>query len=229
MNGKPWTEDEIERLKAAYANRLTGKIAAELGRSLSGVHGMAAKCGLKKSEEFYGGPDSSRLRKGESPPGSEKTRFKKGSVPVNKGVRRPGWSPGRMAQTQFRKGERTGKAADNWRPVGTILADPEGYRRIKAREALPGEHTGFGNAKVWPFLSRHLWEQTHGPIPRGYVVVFKDGDRSNCSIDNLELISRGDLARRNAMWNRFPPELIELIQLNSLLKRKLRKTNDGKK
>lgn len=47
--------------------------------------------------------------------------------PFNKGLRRPGWHVGRMRETQFRKGERSGIAAKNWRPIGTIRTDPDGY------------------------------------------------------------------------------------------------------
>ena len=42
---------------------------------------------------------------------------------------------------------------------------------------------------------RVVWEQAHGPIPEGYLVKFKDGNRMNCSIDNLYLVSRADHAR----------------------------------
>ncbi|MGP0074877.1 MAG: HNH endonuclease signature motif containing protein [Bryobacteraceae bacterium] len=73
-------------------------------------------------------------------------------------------------------------------------------------------------------MSHHVWEQHRGPIPPGHIVVFKDRDRSNCAIENLELISKAENARRNRMWNEdvMPRELAEVIQLNGVLKRKLR-------
>ena len=43
---------------------------------------------------------------------------------------------------------------------------------------------------------RWVWEQAHGPIPKGYNIMFRDGNRLNCSLDNLELVSRGEAARR---------------------------------
>jgi hypothetical protein len=134
-----------------------------------------------------------------------------------------------MKETQFKPGQRMGRAALLWRPIGTVLTDSEGYRRIKVREARHGaEATGFGNSKVWPQLSRHVWELANGPIPRGHTIVFKNGDRSDCAIENLECISRADLMRRNTMWN-LPRELAEVIQLNGALKRKIRRLSDGKK
>jgi hypothetical protein len=57
------------------------------------------------------------------------------------------------------------------------------------------------------------------------MVAFKDGDRSNCAIENLELRSMADNARRNNMWGRLPRELAEVIQLNGALKRKVRRLN----
>ena len=129
-----------------------------------------------------------------------------------------------MRETQFKKGARTGKAAENWKPIGTILPDPEGYLRIKVREAIHGkEASGFGNTKLWPLLQRQVWQEHNGPIPPQHVVVFQDGNRANCAIENLECIHRKELARRNCMWNRYPRELAEAIQLTGALKRKIRK------
>ena len=152
------------------------------------------------------------------------TQFKPGHVPANKGQRRPGWSAGRMRETQFKKGERTGIAARNWKPIGTISPDSYGYLRIKVREAVHGaEPTGYGNVRVWPLLQRQIWQQHNGPIPPGHVIVFKNGDRADCAIENLDCVPRSELAHRNQMWGRYPQELAAAIQMNGCLKRKLRR------
>jgi hypothetical protein len=127
-----------------------------------------------------------------------------------------------MKATQFKKGARSGVAVTNWRPIGTIALDAEGYSRIKVREALPGEPHGFGNTKAWPLLNRHLWATAHGPIPAGHAVVFKDGNRANCVLENLELVSQRDLMRRNSMHN-LPKPLAQAIQLLGALKRQIRR------
>ena len=88
-----------------------------------------------------------------------------------------------------------------WRPIGTILADSEGFLRIKVREGTKGEPYGFGNTKIWPLLNRHVWQQHNGPIPECHIVVFRDRDRANCAIENLELISMADNMRRNTIHN----------------------------
>lgn len=227
MNRRPFTPQEQELLRQRYANAPTKDIARELNRSARSVYQVARKLGLGKSEEYLASPPACRLRRGDNVGSS--TRFKPGQVPSNKGLRRPGWAPGRMSETQFKKGQRTGAAAKNWRPIGTILPDPEGYLRIKVRDGKKGETSGFGNVRIWPLLQRRVWEQHHGPIPAGHTVVFKDRDRTNVSIGNLECISRQALMARNTVHN-LPKELAEIIQLAGALKRQLRKheeQNDG--
>jgi hypothetical protein len=149
-------------------------------------------------------------------------RFPKGHVPANKGLRRPGFAPGRMKDTQFKRGERRGTAARNWRPIGTILPDADGYLRIKVREAAPGEAHGFGNAGAWPQLHRHVWTEAHGLIPRGHAVAFKDGNKANCALDNLECLSRVALMARNTVHN-LPQPVARAVQLLGALNRQIRK------
>lgn len=217
---KPWTREELALVRSKYADVSTTKLAAELGRTVCQVYQRGIKMGLRKSAEYLASPDACRLRRGDEVGAAY--RFKKGIVPHNKGLRRPGWAPGRMAETQFKQGKRTGKAAENWKPIGTIRADNEGYLRIKVREWQRGDGAfGFGNTKIWPLLQRHTWEKHHGPIPPAHKVVFKDRDRSNCAIENLELISNGDMMRRNTIHN-YPPELKSTIMFLGAVKRKVR-------
>jgi hypothetical protein len=224
-----WTMEELFRLEELYPECRTDQVASEFGRGLCSVYNMAQILGLAKSQTFLDSEESGRLHKGQTRAEAVKTQFPKGHVPANKGLRRPGYAPGRMKETQFQKGQRTGIAARNWMPIGTIRSGCEGYLRIKVREAVHGtEYTGFGNTKVWPLYNRWLWEQQHGPIPPKHIVAFTDGDRSHCVIENLELRSKADNARRNGMWTNLPRELAEAIQLNGALKRKIRNLN-GKK
>jgi hypothetical protein len=218
--GRPWDPKEIELVRELYADMKTEKLAVLMGRTVCGVYQTAAKLGIRKSAAYLASPEACRLRRDDSP-ASIATRFVKGQVPANKGLRRPGWAPGRMASTQFKKGGRTGAAARNWCPVGSIRTDPEGFLRIKVREWTEGEACGFGNTKIWPLLNRHVWEQHKGPIPPSHAVVFKDRNRANVDIDNLECISRADLCRRNSS-HRWGKEVFEVIQLRGALNRKLR-------
>jgi hypothetical protein len=213
-----WTTAEEALLRAQYPNTPTKNLARQLRRPLSSVYQHAASLGLTKSAAYLASPAAGRTN-GRQGIG---TRFPPGHVPANKGLRRPGWGPGRMKSTQFQPGVRLGVAAKNWRPVGTILTDTEGHQRIKVREAHPGEAYGFGNVRVWPLLQRHVWEQANGPIPSGHAICFKDGDKARCAIQNLECISRLELMRRNSV-HRYPKALSHTIQVLGALKRQLRK------
>ena len=42
----------------------------------------------------------------------------------------------------------------------------------------------------WMEKQRYIWEQVHGPIPKGHVVVFLDGNNRNFDIDNLYCMDR---------------------------------------
>ena len=229
MYGRPWSVEDLQVLRERYPDEPTKKIAAALNRPIHSVYNAAWNLGLRKSRAFYESPECGILRKGETRPESVVNQFKPGQKPWNDGKRMPGWGPGRMKETQFKKGGRSGRAAKLWHPIGSVLADSDGYLRIKVREAVHGaEASGYGNRDVWPFLQRCIWELHHGPIPEGHVVVFKNGNRSDVSIGNLECISRGELADRNRMWGRLPRELAEAIQMNGALKRQIRRLTNAK-
>lgn len=218
MNRQIWRADEEAYLREHYSNGSTKAIAAHLRRPIHKVYAKAKKLGLAKTEEYIRDPaNGCRIAKGQTVPGSQEYRFPKGHVPANKGQRRPGYAPGRMAETQFRKGQRP----HTWVPVGTILKDADGYLRIKVRERIEGDAPGW-NPDVWPAYHRYVWEQENGPIPPGQFVVFKDRDRTNVVIENLELITKAENARRNRMWNRYPREFAEAIHLSGQLKRRIR-------
>lgn len=215
-----WEPEDDALLVRRYPDEATAVLATELGRTTRAVYMRAKHLSLAKSEAFYASDAGSRIKPGERR--GVATQFRPGQVPPNKGLRRPGWAPGRMRETQFRRGVRQGVAARNWMPVGSIRVDPEGYQRIKVREWTPGEATGFGNSKIWSLHQRYLWEQAHGPIPPGHSVVFRDGNRTNCVLENLELITRAELMRRNTI-HKLPAPLKATIQVLGRLTRQIRK------
>lgn len=45
------------------------------------------------------------------------------------------------------------------------------------------------------YLHRDVWEHHNGPIPAGYDIHHKDGDKANNRIGNLELIDKAEHAR----------------------------------
>jgi len=213
MNGKEWTSAEREQLRELYPGQPTAEVAAAIGRSRLSVYGEAGKLGLKKSQAYLASPAASRLRRGDNIGAAN--RFLPGHVPANKGLRRPGYAPGRMRETQFKRGERRGVAAKLWKPIGTERISKDGYLERKVNNNLPLQ-------RRWRAVHLILWEQANGPLPPGHAVAFKNGDKLDRRLENLELITRAELMRRNTIHN-LPPELKDTIQLAGRLKRAIRK------
>jgi hypothetical protein len=208
-----WTERDEAVLRESYPDTPTAGLAERLGRSLSTVYQHARKLGLHKSEEYLASPAACRLRRGDNIGAA--FRYKKGDAPFNKGLRRPGWGPGRMKETQFKKGGVSARWAPELYLVGTLRLNADGYVDMKVREGL----------RAWRAFHVVLWEDLNGPVPRGHTLCFKDRDRLNIDIANLELVSRADLCRRNSVHN-LPPEIKGAIHLLGQLKRRLREKQD---
>jgi len=49
---KPWSKENVKKLKQIFKNRTTRQVADELGRSLKSVQGKATKLGLKKDKGY---------------------------------------------------------------------------------------------------------------------------------------------------------------------------------
>lgn len=114
--------------------------------------------------------------------------FPKGHAPANKGKAMP-FNPN-SAATQFKKGSRTGRAAENYRPLGTVRLSQDGYQEIKIHDGMPMQSR-------WRLLHLVEWEKVNGPIPEGQCLKCLDGDRLNTAPENWKLIPRGVLARLN--------------------------------
>ena len=54
---------------------------------------------------------------------------------------------------------------------------------------------------TWELKHRAVWEKEYGKIPNNHIIIFLDGDKLNCSIENLMLVSRSELLilNRNKM------------------------------
>jgi hypothetical protein len=220
-----WTSAEDALLRETYPDKPTRAVAQLLGLSDQQCYIRSRRLGLRKSEAFT--RDNLR-RLGNllaQLPAAIACRIKPGTVPVNKGTRSPGYAPGRMTETQFRKGQRS----CTWKPVGTVLKDGDGYLRIKIRERVEGDGKGW-NPEIWPPVHRRNWEKLNGPVPAGHIVVFKDRNKEHCEVENLELITMAENALRNSI-HKLPPELKEVVMLKGRLKRRIHKMEkeiDGK-
>ncbi len=102
-------------------------------------------------------------------------RFKKGNVPFNKGCR--GICAAGCEKTWFK----TGHVPANHRAVGSERITKDGYIEIKIAEP-----------NKWQLKHRFVWEEVNGPIPKGRNIRFLDGDKLNCNIENLALVSKAE-------------------------------------
>ena len=208
----PWQDWELTLLRTEYPDNPTAKLATQLDRTVTSVYQRAILDGLRKSTAYLASPDACRLRRGDKVGAAH--RFLPGHVPANKGLRRPGWSCGRMSETQFKPGNRP----HTWKPVGATRFSKEGYLQRKVSD------TGYP-PRDWVGEHILIWQEAHGPVPRGFAVCFKDGDKAHIVLDNFELISRSELMRRNTIHN-YPPDLVDAIRLYGALKRRLRKLDE---
>ncbi|WP_243432624.1 HNH endonuclease signature motif containing protein [Lysinibacillus sphaericus] len=108
--------------------------------------------------------------------------FEKGCSPVNKGKK----FPGQTNRTSFQKGD----TPKNYKPVGTERIDRDGYVLIKVSDS------GTWHER-WRHKHKVVWEKANGPIPKGHVLIFLDQNKLNISLENLQLITRAQLARMN--------------------------------
>jgi hypothetical protein len=215
VNGRPWTKREIAIIRRDYPNKATKLIAAALKRPLSGIYKAAESLGVKKSAAFLASSESGRLTKLSA--AGIAYRYAKGHVPANAGLRRPGYAPGRMVQTQFKKG-RPARAARNYKPIGSFRINADGYLDRKLSDfGLP--------QKRWQPVHRLIWIEAKGPIPAGHAVAFKPGrettDLDKITLDAIELISRAELMRRNSYHTNYPKEIRQVIQLRGAVQRQI--------
>jgi hypothetical protein len=208
-----WSAEDDESLRLAYPNTPTRALAGRLRRSLTATYHRARSLGLTKSAAYLAGPHACRLRRGDQV--GARTRFPKGHAPANKGLRRPGWFRGRMRETQFKRGERHGVALKRWTPNGTERVSKDGYLERKINDGLPRQ-------RRWRAVHLVLWESVHGPMPSGHALAFRNGDKGDIRLDNLELITRRALMARNTMHN-LPKPLARTIQLLGALKNSIRR------
>ncbi len=211
MKGKPFTVEEIEHVKANYANNSSAKIAKEIGRTTRSIYSLANKFKLKKSEAFLNSELSGRLKSGSTI--GLATKFKKGNVPPNKGKKMEDFMTPELAakfrSNMFKKGQAPHNSYPDWKEtIHTDSATGRQYIKIK----VPG-------IKKLVFKHYFLYNQKFGNLPEGFIVTFKDGNSLNCVIENLEAISMQSNMIRNSI-NRFPEELKSVIRLLSKLNKK---------
>lgn len=207
---KFWTPEQEEILRTRYPHERTGTVAAAIDMSMSRVYSKAAALGLNKTPEYLASPDACRLRKGDNVGAAH--RFQKGGASWNKGMK--GLQIGGI-ETRFKPGHRGGKALEVYQPIGSERISKDGYLQRKVNNDMPLH-------KRWRGVHIIVWEEVNGPLPKGNAICFKDGNKQNITIGNLELVSRGDLMKRNS-YHQYGKEIAQLVQLKGAVTRQINK------
>jgi hypothetical protein len=212
-----WDPKEDAALRDRYPNDPSADIARDLGMGIGRIYQRAARLGLHKSEAFMDSDKAGRIQRGQQHPKMVEHQFKKGLVPANKGLRRPGWSSGRMRETQFKKG-RPVSESHNYVPIGTEKYDAK--RNVTVRKITDDPAT-FPSMR-WRPVHTLIWEAANGAVPPGHIVIFKSGLKtlvsSEITLDRVELVTLAENMRRNTI-HRYPTEVKTAIRLVGRLNR----------
>jgi len=219
-----WSGEQDAILRRLYPDTPTAMIAKQLSREVGSVYRRASKLGLVKSAAYLSTAAAGRLSS-QSAQGVN-FRFKPGQTPHNKGLRRPGWHSGRMRETQFKKGQMHGQAQRNWKPIGSERISKDGYLERKVSDEdyshLPADEANRKRQRRWVAVHRLVWEEANGPIPAGHKLAFRNGNKRDIQLDNLECVSDAEWMRRNTVHN-LPKPVARAVQLLGALNRQIRK------
>lgn len=175
-------KEQIEYLKEIYV----GISNRECTRLMNEKFGLSLTCrqikGQKRRFKLNSGLDG-RFVKGQKP---NDHCFKKGER--------------NSIETEFKKGHKP----HNWVPIGTEMVKSDGYLWVKVKDERNPE-----NMRVnWKQKHKLIWEEAHGPVPKGHCLIFLDGDRTNVCLENLSLLSKSErliMNRRKLIYD--DPEL----------------------
>lgn len=176
MKKTKWTEEVIQFMIENYKGKDNIELAELLNKRFNLNTNGDRVCNVKANLKRREGID---LRTGINRGG-----FAKGHIPFNKGKK--GLQKANI--TSFKKGN----IPPNKRPVGSERINVDGYIEIKTKEP-----------NTWELKHRVVYEEHYGEIPKGYNVIFLDGNRQNLDINNLKLVSKAEnlIMNRNKLYS----------------------------
>ena len=187
-----FTSEQIEFLKSEYPGRTRKEIT-----NLFNIH-FGVNRSLSQITAFI---KNNKIKNGLS------GRFVKGQK---------SWNSGTKGLTHANSGSfKKGNSPANKRELGSERICPkDGYILVKVEQENPytGHKTRYRHKQIV------VWELANGAIPKGMNLRFKDGDKLNVDIDNLELVSKALNLRLNKnQMNAAPDEVKPTIRAISEL------------
>lgn len=134
-------------------------------------------------------------------------QFQKGYNTWNKGTKGLTHSN----KTSFKKGNKP----HNYRPIGSERITKDGYIEVKVSD--PNE---------WETKNKIVYKKYFGDIPKGYKVIYADGNKLNNDPNNLILVSCSELLIANR--NHLIYDNKELTESGILISKVIDKTNKVK-
>lgn len=191
----------MDLLREHYPDEDTVELAKTLGRPPDRVIKKACLMGIGKSAAYL------KARYEKMRAAGLPKQFMPGAIPWNKGI--VYHAEGRSVEHQFQPGHRP----KNWLPIGSERMT-KGYLERKVTDTGDTSHD-------FRLVHHLVWEEAgRGSVPVTHALVFRDGNRRNMDPENLELVSREDLMRRNSCHN-YGPEIARLCQLVGAINRKI--------
>lgn len=197
-----WTDEVVDYLREIYPD-YTNKEISKMLKEKFGIEvtkGMLTQARIKFNFAY----------KKENP-----GCFKKGQTSWNKGRPMSPETWEKIKDTTFKKGNITW----NTRPVGSERVEVDGYVYVKTEEP-----------DKWELKHRLVWEKHHGKIKEGENIVFLDGNRQNCNIENLRAVSRKYCAgmSKKKRWKVGEPEIVDASINLTMLESKIHHIKKGR-
>lgn len=201
------TSEEVQEILKEYPFVKAADLAKKYNVNIYKIYSTAKRYEVKKSPDFLKTAASGRIQPGQRL--SINTEFKKGHIPSTKG----------KPQGYFFESE---TAYQKWRRVNLWQKGNKPHNTGKDGEVRWRGGIGYYfirlNENDWVLYHRWLWQQENGEIPEGYVIAFKDGNRKNCKLENLECITEAEVMRRNTFHN-YPEDLKEIVYVKGAITR----------
>lgn len=169
-----WTDEMLDWLKSNVKGRHYADLASKINHIFGKDYSADAVSACALRHGWRNGIDG---------------KIKKGNIPFNKGKKVSAEVYAKCKATMFAKGNRP----HNWVPVGSERILRDGYVEVKVAEP-----------RTWKLKHVVVWEKYNGKVDKGECVIFLDGNRQNCDINNLRKISRRQNAgmSRNRLWQK---------------------------
>lgn len=208
VNKIVWTDDMISFLKENFFNMTNRQLAQSLKLRLTATRIKCYELGLLRMEMEYWTPEQvDFLKENYQTIGDTELA----TLFTELWAKKKGWTKKHIEKKRrYLNLKRTAqqKRAIKIRNTDNGMFSVNHYKRWQGRVAKVNEVRVWltSQNKLGKFVKTEkgfipyapvVWEMHNGPIPKGHVIRFIDGNNLNCNIENLKLITRKEHAQLN--------------------------------